>query len=156
MVNDQTNSCITVLCEDVIFNPLKRTLSRENNTISLSESESCLLKMLLENTCSKREVMYEIWEKRGVIVTESSYYKLVRQLRSSFKKASLDEGLITTLPRIGILYTGTKKTHIAHKATIETTQRNNTPQRSIIDKAITFGTFAIAAGFSFLYVLTVG
>ncbi len=52
--------------------------------------------------------MYEIWEKRGTIVTESSYYKLVRQLRQSFKKVDLDENLIMTLPRIGILYTGEK------------------------------------------------
>lgn len=52
--------------------------------------------------------MYEIWEKRGTIVTESSYYKLVRQLRLSFKKMELDENLIMTLPRVGILYTGTK------------------------------------------------
>ncbi|MGK4229645.1 hypothetical protein ACK2MR_00645 [Providencia hangzhouensis] len=52
--------------------------------------------------------MYEIWEKRGIIVTESSYYKLVRQLRQSFKKVDLDENLIMTLPRIGILYTGEK------------------------------------------------
>ncbi|MEX6382812.1 hypothetical protein AB6F61_07615 [Providencia hangzhouensis] len=54
--------------------------------------------------------MYEIWEKRGTIVTEgeSSYYKLVRQLRQSFKKVNINENLIMTLPRIGILYTGEK------------------------------------------------
>ncbi|WP_272681332.1 winged helix-turn-helix domain-containing protein [Providencia sp. PROV129] len=52
--------------------------------------------------------MYEIWEKRGTIVTESSYYKLVRQLRQSFKQIGLDENLIMTLPRVGILYTGEK------------------------------------------------
>ncbi len=56
------------------------------NVVNLSENESCLLKLLLIKTNSKREVMYEIWEK-GIIVTESSYYKLVRQLRQSFKKS---------------------------------------------------------------------
>ncbi|MEX6151524.1 transcriptional regulator [Providencia hangzhouensis] len=75
-----------LLSGNVVYNPLKRTLSREKNVVNLSENESCLLKLLLIKTNSKREVMYEIWEKRGTIVTESSYYKLVRQLRQSFKK----------------------------------------------------------------------
>ncbi|SPY76065.1 Uncharacterised protein [Providencia rustigianii] len=97
-----------LLCDQVVYDPLKRTLSRGKKTINLSENESCLLKLLLLKTNSKREVMHEIWEKRGTIVTESSYYKLVRQLRQSFKKVELDENLIMTLPRIGILYTGEK------------------------------------------------
>ncbi|ELZ5940484.1 MULTISPECIES: winged helix-turn-helix domain-containing protein [Providencia] len=99
---------LIILSEYVVYNPLKRTLSRGKKTINLSENESCLLKLLLNKTSSKREIMYEIWEKRGTIVTESSYYKLVRQLRLSFKKIELDENLIMTLPRVGILYTGTK------------------------------------------------
>ncbi|WP_272578346.1 MULTISPECIES: winged helix-turn-helix domain-containing protein [unclassified Providencia] len=77
---------LIILSEYVVYNPLKRTLSRGKKTINLSENESCLLKLLLNKTSSKREIMYEIWEKRGTIVTESSYYKLVRQLRLSFKK----------------------------------------------------------------------
>lgn len=156
MVNNDFISSNVILCEDVIFNPLKRTLTREDNVVPLSESESCLLKMLLAQTCSKREVMYAIWEKRGVIVTESSYYKLVRQLRSSFKKASLDEGLITTLPRIGILYTGTKKALPDDCESIKPAQNKAIEKRNIIDTAITVCTLAIAAGCSFLYVFTVG
>ncbi|MGG4664628.1 winged helix-turn-helix domain-containing protein [Providencia vermicola] len=97
-----------LLSEEVVYNPLKRTLSKGKKSISLTENESCLLKLLLVKKSNKREVMYEIWEKRGIIVTESSYYKLVRQLRQSFKKVELDENLIMTLPRIGILYTGEK------------------------------------------------
>ncbi|HGI5213473.1 TPA: transcriptional regulator [Providencia alcalifaciens] len=97
-----------LLCGQVVYDPLKRTLSRGKRTVNLSENESCLLKLLLLKTNSKREVMHEIWEKRGTIVTESSYYKLVRQLRQSFKKVELDENLIMTLPRIGVLYTGEK------------------------------------------------
>lgn len=99
---------IFILSDHVVYDPFKRTLSRGKRTINLSENESCLLRLLLDKTISKREVMYEIWESRGTIVTESSYYKLVRQLRLSFKKVELDENLIMTLPRIGILYTGTK------------------------------------------------
>nr|WP_282553479.1 hypothetical protein [Providencia sneebia] len=106
---DQTEQeTLIILSEYVIYNPLKRTLSRGKKTVNLSENESCLLKLLLKQTSSKREVMYDIWEKRGTIVTESSYYKLVRKLRQSFKKIDLDENLIMTLPRVGVLYTGTK------------------------------------------------
>ncbi|HBO23387.1 MULTISPECIES: winged helix-turn-helix domain-containing protein [unclassified Providencia] len=99
---------MVLLSEHVVYDPLKRTLSRGKKIINLSENESCLLKLVLIKTISKREIMHEIWEKRGTIVTESSYYKLVRQLRQSFKKVELDENLIMTLPRIGILYTGEK------------------------------------------------
>lgn len=109
MKNNELAESLVILSDNVIFNPLKRTLSQAGTTVTLSENETCLLKMLLTKTCSKREVMHEIWEKRGVIVTESSYYKLVRQLRTSFKHASLDASLITTLPRIGILYSGSKE-----------------------------------------------
>ncbi|HGN1706446.1 TPA: transcriptional regulator [Providencia rettgeri] len=97
-----------LLSEKVVYDPLKRTLTRGKISTSLTENESCLLKILLTKVSNKREIMYEIWEKRGTIVTESSYYKLVRQLRQSFKKVELDENLIMTLPRIGILYTGEK------------------------------------------------
>ena len=99
---------MVLLSKQVVYNPLKRTLTKGKRSINLSENESCLLKLLLMKTRNKREVMYEIWEKRGTIVTESSYYKLVRQLRQSFKKVELDENLIMTLPRVGLLYTGEK------------------------------------------------
>ncbi len=36
------------------------------NVVNLSENESCLLKLLLIKTNSKREVMYEIWEKEAL------------------------------------------------------------------------------------------
>ncbi|HHE6471052.1 TPA: transcriptional regulator [Providencia rettgeri] len=107
-INYSEQESMVLLSEQVVYNPRKRTLSRGKNIINLSENESCLLKLLLIKTNSKREVMHEIWEKRGTIVTESSYYKLVRQLRQSFKKIDLDENLIMTLPRVGILYTGEK------------------------------------------------
>ncbi|SUC25210.1 Uncharacterised protein [Providencia rustigianii] len=36
-----------LLCDQVVYDPLKRTLSRGKKTINLSENESCLLKLLL-------------------------------------------------------------------------------------------------------------
>lgn len=128
MQNNELAESLIILSDNVIFNPLKRTLSQADTTVTLSENETCLLKMLLKKTCSKREVMHEIWEKRGVIVTESSYYKLVRQLRTSFKQASLDASLITTLPRIGILYSGSKE--------ITTTDSVQNKKKGIIHKFI--------------------
>lgn len=123
----QCESASILLCGEVVFDPLKRTLTGKTISVSLSESESCLLKMLLEKTCSKREIIYAVWERRGVIVTESSYYKLIRQLRSSFKKVNLDESLIATLPRIGVVYNGTKA------VPIETTSDVNSGLKNILD-----------------------
>nr|CAC9202215.1 Uncharacterised protein [Providencia rettgeri] len=48
-----------LLSGNVVYNPLKRTLSREKNVVNLSENESCLLKLLLikqivrEKSCMK-------------------------------------------------------------------------------------------------------
>jgi DNA-binding winged helix-turn-helix (wHTH) protein len=96
--------------------------------------------MLLEKTCSKREVMSEIWEKRGVIVTESSYYKLVRQLRKSFANAGLDDSLIMTLPRIGISYCGTKE--VILQEAVES--KSGSPALFIKNKPITVASLLIA------------
>ncbi|WP_050323417.1 winged helix-turn-helix domain-containing protein [Yersinia enterocolitica] len=161
MMNNELTPSTVILCEGVIFNSWKRTLTKEETVVLLSESESCLLKMLLEKTCSKREVMYAIWEKRGVIVTESSYYKLVRQLRCSFKKANLDETLIATLPRIGISYTGTKKALTAESTSVAPEQKAAVKnkvmhQKGIIDAVITTCTLAIAATCSYFYIFTAG
>ncbi|QHB34834.1 hypothetical protein F0T03_18145 [Yersinia canariae] len=156
MNNNELTPPNIILCQGVIFNSWKRTLTQQEAIVLLSESETCLLKMLLAKTCSKREVMYEIWEKRGVIVTESSYYKLVRQLRSSFKKARLDESLIATLPRIGISYTGTKKTLPVESASVAPLKNKIVRKKNIIDIAITSCTLAIAASCSYLYIFTTG
>ncbi|WP_392433362.1 transcriptional regulator [Yersinia sp. HM-2024] len=156
MTNNELTPTNVVLCEGVIFNSWKRTLTQQETVVVLSESESCLLKMLLDKTCSKREVMYAIWEKRGVIVTESSYYKLVRQLRCSFKKANLDETLIATLPRIGISYTGTKKALAIESTSVAPVKNKVVRQKGIIDAVITTCTLTIAATCSFFYMFTVG
>ncbi|AJJ64117.1 winged helix-turn-helix domain-containing protein [Yersinia aldovae] len=156
MTNNELTPPSVILCEGVIFNSWKRTLTKKETVVVLSESESCLLKMLLAKTCSKREVMYAIWEKRGVIVTESSYYKLVRQLRCSFKKANLDETLIATLPRIGISYTGTKQVLPDESTLPAPVQSKTVRQKGIIDAAITTCTLAIAASCSYFYIFTAG
>ena len=154
--NNELTPANIILSEGVIFNSWKRTLTQQDTVVVLSESESCLLKMLLDKTCSKREVMYAIWEKRGVIVTESSYYKLVRQLRCSFKKANLDEALIATLPRIGISYTGTKKALETEPTSVTPAQNKVVHQKGIIDAVITTCTLAVAATCSYFYIFTAG
>ncbi|MBS3050425.1 winged helix-turn-helix domain-containing protein [Enterobacter mori] len=140
MQTDELEIRPVLLSGSVIFSPLKRTLTGEQTIAKLTENEACLLKMLLEKTCSKREVMSEIWEKRGVIVTESSYYKLVRQLRKSFVSAGLDDSLIMTLPRIGISYSGTKEITLPEN----TESKNQSSGLFIKNKSLTVATFFIA------------
>lgn len=154
MTNNELATSLVILSENVIFNPLKRTLSQADTTVTLSENETCLLKMLLTKTCSKREVMHEIWEKRGVIVTESSYYKLVRQLRTSFKRASLDASLITTLPRIGILYSGSKE--ITTLDSVENQKKGMTLRfiKEISERTLIFLSLSILAISLYSYMIT--
>ncbi|AJI94952.1 hypothetical protein BD65_2656 [Yersinia ruckeri] len=100
---------ISRLNGNIIFHPLQRTLSMHKKEIRLSENESRLLQMLLEKTCEKKEIIHTIWESRGIIVTDSSYYKLIKQLRYSFSNIGVEEDPIMTLPRIGVRYVGTQE-----------------------------------------------
>ncbi|CAI1905818.1 Uncharacterised protein [Serratia quinivorans] len=131
------------LNNEVIFIPNQRKLLGEEKETQLSENEARLLCMLLTKTCDKKEVMQQIWESRGVIVTESSYYKLVKQLRSAFSSVGLDSSLIMTLPRIGIRYIGTQVEND------DNTKKSNKPKtRSINIQSI------IISPLSFLFYLT--
>ncbi|CNF08019.1 hypothetical protein QVN42_16070 [Yersinia nurmii] len=94
---------------NIVFDTLQRSLATDQKKTRLSENESRLLQMLLEKTCEKREILYTIWESRGVIVTDSSYYKLIKQLRQSFVMIGENEDPIMTLPRIGVRFVGTQE-----------------------------------------------
>jgi len=65
-----------------------------------------LLALLLAGQHHKQHLTEEIWGSRGVIVSESNYYKVIRGLRNAFSEIGLDEELIKTIPRVGVCYAG--------------------------------------------------
>jgi DNA-binding winged helix-turn-helix (wHTH) protein len=140
-----------ILNGEALFIPTQRKLFGSGNEVLLTENESRLLCMLLMKTCDKKEVMQEIWGARGIIVTESSYYKLVKKLRCTFSTVGLEPTLIITLPRIGIRYIGTQKENDSNTKKIINAEKRliNTLKNTITPLSLLFYLTCIA-----LFVLT--
>ncbi|MEN7431161.1 hypothetical protein VA599_10395 [Chromobacterium sp. TRC.1.1.SA] len=72
--------------------------------IELKYNENLLLAQLIRGVFEKASLIDAIWGK--IIVTDSSYHKLIFELRGQFEKVGLDPKLIKTVPRRGCVFTG--------------------------------------------------
>lgn len=89
---------------DLFFDPEKRRLCKGDKELPLTENMSRCLSVLLKNKgeiVTKETLLKEVWEKNGVIVTETSIRQTLSQIRKSFAKLNISEELIYTLPRQG-------------------------------------------------------
>lgn len=91
-----------LLDDRVLFDSVKMTLSQEEKIVRLSESECHLLLAFRQGIYKKEEIIHFVWQSRGGCVSESSYYKLINQLRNSFCSVGLQASDIVTRPRVGI------------------------------------------------------
>ena len=89
----------------VAFDPSRSCLENltTGKVIYLSPAEGKLLQLLTEEKGSKQNIIYEIWEKNGTIVGESSYHQLVKMLRGKLNQAGLPKSVIKTVPRFGVV-----------------------------------------------------
>lgn len=51
---------------------------------------------------TKEDIIHFVWENRGGCVSESSYYKLINQMRNDFSSIGLQPSDIVTRPRVGV------------------------------------------------------
>ncbi|MBP4048391.1 hypothetical protein J9978_02610 [Chromobacterium violaceum] len=72
--------------------------------IELKYNENILFNQLIKGVFEKASLIDAIWGR--VVVTDSSYHKLIFELRGQFEKAGLDPKLIKTVPRRGCVFTG--------------------------------------------------
>lgn len=77
---------------------------REGVCIHLRNTENLLLLCLLGGLEEKRDIIKSVWP--ATIVTDSSYYKLIFDLRNQMSAVGLDQNIIKTIPRRGVAYTG--------------------------------------------------
>ncbi|CBG89673.1 winged helix-turn-helix domain-containing protein [Citrobacter rodentium] len=91
-----------LLDQRVLFDSVKMTLTQEDKVVRLSESECHLLLAFWQGLYKKEEIIHFVWKSRGGCVSESSYYKLINQLRNSFSNVGLLASDIVTRPRVGI------------------------------------------------------
>ena len=82
------------------------TFSQGNAVTGLAANEAELLLILMQGIASKQAVIEQIWESKGMFVTEGSYHQLVRSLRLKLEEQGVAGSLIKTLPRLGLKFVG--------------------------------------------------
>ncbi|CBG89670.1 winged helix-turn-helix domain-containing protein [Citrobacter rodentium] len=86
----------------VIFDCERMTLSRSEETVTLSEAERNLLLAFYQGLFKKDELIAWVWGRKGVVVSDASYYKLLNQLRNSFTRIGLESSSLVTRPKVGV------------------------------------------------------
>jgi DNA-binding winged helix-turn-helix (wHTH) protein len=82
------------------------TFSQGNAVTGLAANEAELLLILMRGIATKQAVIEQIWESKGMFVTEGSYHQLVRSLRLKLEEQGVAGSLIKTLPRLGLKFVG--------------------------------------------------
>lgn len=76
----------------------------DGRKVDLKYNENVLLSKLVNGFFEKHALMEAVWGK--LIVTDSSYHKLIFELRAQFERIGLDPKLIKTVPRRGCMFVG--------------------------------------------------
>ncbi|SDV46300.1 winged helix-turn-helix domain-containing protein [Chitinasiproducens palmae] len=102
-VDDATQQ-LTHLLGDFLFKSDVPVLthSKTGNTCFLTTKEFELLRALLTGPKRKHDIIDRIWTRRGVVVSDDSYYQLVRQLRKRLECAGFQREVIRTIPGFGL------------------------------------------------------
>ncbi|HLX02695.1 MAG TPA: helix-turn-helix domain-containing protein [Trinickia sp.] len=91
----------------LVFDSNLMTLSHGDVVTALAANETELLLLLMQGIATKQAVIEQVWESKGMVVTEGSYHQLVRSLRLKLEEQGVSSGLIKTLPRLGLKFLGT-------------------------------------------------
>ncbi len=99
------NGCI--INQEIIFNANMnelRPLAGNGESISLNAPTARCLLLLLQNcgnVISRDEFLAAVWETRGVVVSQNTFYQNISLLRKSLLKAGLSEDIIITVRQKG-------------------------------------------------------
>ncbi|ELW3333418.1 response regulator [Salmonella enterica] len=91
-----------IIDNKIVLDVERITLSSGDETIKISESECNLLLCFYQGLFKKDDLISNIWGRKGVVVSNASYYKLVNQLRGSFETIGLPSSTIVTRPKVGV------------------------------------------------------
>lgn len=86
----------------VIFDSHRMSLIHADKTVSISESEMNLLLAFYKGLFKKDDLIHWVWGRKGVVVSDASYYKLINQLRNTFDKIGLPPSSVVTRPKVGV------------------------------------------------------
>ncbi|TFZ53061.1 hypothetical protein E5C26_01655 [Serratia proteamaculans] len=119
-----------VLLFDILMSRLQPYPLPENdvNHYSLNTPVSRCLQLLIERhgeIVSQEEFFDYVWKQHGLVVSSNSFYQNISLLRKAIKKAGIDDDLIVTVPKKGIV--------LPKRFTIEPLNKNNTIQSNFQD-----------------------
>ncbi|WP_136071900.1 winged helix-turn-helix domain-containing protein [Klebsiella variicola] len=99
------NGCM--INHEIVFNANMnelRPLSGDGECVTLNAPTARCLLLLLQNSgkvISRDEFLAAVWENRGVVVSQNTFYQNISLLRKSLLKAGLSEDIIITVRQKG-------------------------------------------------------
>jgi DNA-binding winged helix-turn-helix (wHTH) protein len=88
---------------DCHYDAEKMTLTRAGQSACLGSNESDLLLALITGVTDKEQLISRVWGERGLVISDSSYYKTLHMLRTHFAEVGLPRDSLKTLPRRGVV-----------------------------------------------------
>ncbi|MEG2043118.1 MAG: hypothetical protein RR068_18670, partial [Hafnia sp.] len=88
---------------DCYYDAEKMTLTRAQQSVILGSNESDLLLALIAGVTDKEQLISRVWGERGLVISDSSYYKTLHMLRTHFADVGLPRDSLKTLPRRGVV-----------------------------------------------------
>lgn len=83
-----------------------QSLKDESETISLNAPTARCLQLLLESKgeiISREQFLAEVWNARGVVVSQNTFYQNISLLRKSLEQAGLSKNIIITIRQRGFV-----------------------------------------------------
>ncbi|HBW7904482.1 winged helix-turn-helix domain-containing protein [Klebsiella pneumoniae] len=104
-----------IINDEVIFNmdvnELQPVAGKDHEAITLNTPTARCLQLLLEsngNIISRDEFLSAVWEERGVVVSQNTFYQNISLLRKSLLRAGLTQDVVVTVRQRGfVIATGT-------------------------------------------------
>ncbi|WP_235309096.1 winged helix-turn-helix domain-containing protein, partial [Klebsiella quasipneumoniae] len=96
-----------IINQEIIFNANMnelRSLTGNGECVSLNAPTARCLLLLLQNkgkVISRDEFLASVWETRGVVVSQNTFYQNISLLRKSLVRAGLSEDIIITVRQKG-------------------------------------------------------
>ncbi|MEM6160133.1 winged helix-turn-helix domain-containing protein [Erwinia sp. P6884] len=122
ITNDYREDIVFIINDNTYFYPTRNQLitKRNKNTriTSINAPASKCLQILLMNpgkVISREFFFEEVWGKKGIIVSQNTYYQNISILRKALRETGLTEKFIVTVPHKGLTLSKTLKIKICEK-----------------------------------------
>lgn len=120
------NDTVLYLPEEHCLRPLR---VRGKETVLNIPASRCLQLMLQRpgEVISQSDFFNEVWQKNGQYVTANTLYQNISLVRKGMREAGLSKNIIRTVPKVGVVFSGTVEIQPEESAN-DIVQQNNKPE----------------------------